>query len=162
VSGFSLVRTIPVQNTLGECILWDEETQSVWWTDIHESRLYRYRYASASLESFSCPERLCSFGFIASDSRLVCAFASGFALFDPVSGDVQWLYRPEREYRGTRFNDGRVDRRGRFWAGTMVEGDGRDAQGRPAGQGSRRLHRRCRRLSLERAVGWVEGRALHE
>jgi sugar lactone lactonase YvrE len=132
VNGCSLVRTIPVQNTLGECILWDEETQSVWWTDIHESRLYRYHHASASLVRFGCPERLCSFGFVVGDHRLVCAFASGFALFDPVSGDLQWLYRPEQDYRGTRFNDGRVDRRGRFWAGTMVEGDGRDAQGRPA------------------------------
>ena len=79
MSGFSLVRTIPVQNTLGECILWDEETQCVWWTDIHESRLYRYRYAIEALETFACPERLCSFGFVAGDSRLVCAFASGFA-----------------------------------------------------------------------------------
>jgi len=132
MSGFSLVQTIPVKNTLGECILWDEETQCVWWTDIHESRLYRYRYASAALESFACPERLCSFGFVDGDSRLVCAFASGLALFDPAGGDLQWLYRPEKDYRGTRFNDGRVDRRGRFWAGTMVEGEGRDAQGRPA------------------------------
>lgn len=135
MSGFTRVKTIPVQNTLGECILWDDTTQCVWWTDIHESRLYRYHTATARLMTFDCPERLCSFGFVENDSRLVCAFASGFALFDPVTADLRWLYRPERDYRGTRFNDGRVDRQGRFWSGTMVEGDARDAGGREV-QGS--------------------------
>lgn len=132
MSGCTWVRTIPVRNTLGECILWDETTQCVWWTDIHESLLNRYHYATATLTTFNCPERLCSFGFVENDRRLICAFESGFALFDPVSADLRWLYRPERDYSGTRFNDGRVDRQGRFWSGTMVEGDGRDAEGRPA------------------------------
>ena len=139
MSGFTLVRTIPVQNTLGECILWDEATQCAWWTDIHESRLYRFNTATATLTTFDCPERLCSFGFVANDSRLVCAFASGFALFDPASAELRWLYRPERDYRGTRFNDGRVDRQGRFWSGTMVEGEARDAEGRPVQGGLYRI-----------------------
>lgn len=133
-SDFRLIRTIPVANTLGECILWDDRTGCLWWTDIQQSRLYRYHYASAERTSIACPERLCAFGFIENDHRLVAAFATGFALFDPDTADLRWLYRPEQAYRGTRFNDGRVDREGRFWSGTMVENanDARDAAGRPA------------------------------
>lgn len=37
------------------------------------------------------------------------------------SGEVRWIARPEADYRGIRFNDGKVDRQGNFWAGTMVE-----------------------------------------
>jgi sugar lactone lactonase YvrE len=39
MSRFELVTTIPVQNVLGECILWDETSGSVWWTDIHSAVL---------------------------------------------------------------------------------------------------------------------------
>lgn len=121
MSEFALIATIDVGNTLGECILWDEQTQSVWWTDIHESRLYRYTPIDKQLQDYALPGRLCSFGFIENDSRLICAFAEGFALYDPETGKRQWLYQPEADYTGTRFNDGRVDRQGRFWSGTMVE-----------------------------------------
>jgi len=132
MSEFSLIDTIEVANVLGECILWDEATQCTWWTDIHSARLYRYQFGSGNLDVFSLPERLCSFGLIDNDPRLVCAFASGFALYDPVMEKREWLYRPEQHFSGTRFNDGRVDRQGRFWSGTMVEAEtATDAQGLP-------------------------------
>jgi sugar lactone lactonase YvrE len=127
-----LIDTIKVANTLGECILWDEQSQSTWWTDIHESRLYRYTLTNKQLQVYALPGRLCSFGFMEDDSRLICAFAEGFALYDPETGKREWLYQPEANYTGTRFNDGRVDRQGRFWSGTMVEDEvGYDTQGNP-------------------------------
>ena len=123
MSEFEFIDSIEVGNTLGECILWDERTQSTWWTDIHESRLYRYTLADQSLQDYVLPGRLCAFGFIDNDSRLICAFAEGFALYDPESGEREWLYQPEEGFTGTRFNDGRVDRQGRFWSTTMVENE---------------------------------------
>jgi sugar lactone lactonase YvrE len=131
MSPFKLVTTIPAQNVLGECILWDDLSGSVWWTDIHSAVLHRYVLDTDLLETFALPERLCSFGFVAGDRRLICAFASGIALYEPASGDLQWLFRPERGFEGTRFNDGRVDRHGRFWSSTMVEGDALDREGMP-------------------------------
>ena len=120
---FTLLRVIEVGNLLGEGILWDEQQQCVWWTDIHNAVLYRARNDGSSVEQFKLPERLCSFGLVENDSRLIVAFASGIALYSPASGAIEWRYRPEADYRGTRFNDGRVDRQGRFWSGTMVEGE---------------------------------------
>jgi sugar lactone lactonase YvrE len=126
-----LVGTVAARNTLGECILWDGVARSVWWTDIQEATLYNNVPGTPELRRYALPERLCSFGFVEGDPRLVCAFESGFALYEPASRDLQWLYRPERGFTGTRFNDGRVDRQGRFWSGTMVEGDARDGAGEP-------------------------------
>src|SRR5262249_15947769 len=54
--------------------------------------------------------------------RLVTAFESGIALYDPNVRSLAWFARPDRPDPAIRFNDGRVDRRGRFWTGTMVEG----------------------------------------
>lgn len=142
-----LIATIPVRNRLGECILWDDRSQQVWWTDIHACRLFRYEPETTELRQFELPERLGSFGFIERDARLICAFESGFALFDPLDRSINWLARPELGFSGTRFNDGRVDRLGRFWAGTMVESDARDADGYPtAGSLYRLAGSDCRRL----------------
>jgi sugar lactone lactonase YvrE len=128
----NLVDIIPVENLLGECILWDTLSQSVWWTDIQGATLFRYWPDTGQLRRYDLPERAGSFGFVANDSRLICAFASGFALYDPDSGACDWLYRPEAGGAGTRFNDGRCDARGRFWAGTMVEDAAAcDPEGKP-------------------------------
>lgn len=121
MSRFELIDTVAVGNTLGECVLWNDRQQAIWWTDIHESRLYRFDLAGRALHRYELPERLASFGFTECDQTLVCAFASGFALYRLESGSVEWLARPEAQWPGNRFNDGRVDRQGRFWAGTMVE-----------------------------------------
>jgi len=127
-----LLQTLPVHNVLGEGILWDDVAGCLWWTDIQSSRLYRYTWQSEVLQPFELPERLGSFGLVEDDDRLICAFASGFALYDPVTAELEWLYRPEQGFTGTRFNDGRVDRQGRFWAGTMVEDEpALDAGGNP-------------------------------
>jgi len=112
---------ISVGNTLGESVLWNVETQSLWWTDIQERRLYRFDWDSQSLTQLALPERLCSFGFVAGSECLIAAFESGFALYDPRDGKVAWLARPELNRPGMRLNDGRVDRQGRFWAGSMAE-----------------------------------------
>ena len=149
------VRVIKVGNTLGESVLWNVETQSLWWTDIHERRLYRYDWGSRSLTSFTTPERLCSFGFVLGSDRLIAAFESGFALYDPFGGATTWLARPEADRSGMRLNDGRVDRQGRFWAGSMAE--------TAAGAGKANLYcldsagRACRResgITISNGICW--------
>ena len=123
------VDRIETHNTLGECVLWNDRQQSIWWTDIHEARLYRYQLQQRQLTTYTLPERLASFGFTDADDWLICAFASGFALYQPHSQKIDWIAQPEKEIAGTRFNDGRVDRQGRFWAGTMCERQPMEAAG---------------------------------
>ena len=115
------VDILRVGNVLGEGISWRARDQTLWWTDIQSCRLYRYAWATGSLEPFTTPERVGSFGFVADRELLITAFASGIALYDPHTKSVDWRARPEEVSAGVRFNDGRVDRQGRFWAGTMVE-----------------------------------------
>lgn len=123
-SDAELIDTVAVGNTLGEGVLWDHLGQRAWWTDIQERRLYRYDPKTRALETFPLPERLGSFGFIQGSERIVAAFESGFAYYLPGSGELEWIARPAHGPGKLRFNDGRVDRLGRFWAGSMVEGAG--------------------------------------
>jgi L-arabinonolactonase len=119
-----LIEIIAVGNTLGEGVLWDPAGQRTWWSDIQERRLFRYDPRSHAVETFELPERLCSFGFVQGSDKLVAAFESGFAHYHPESAQLQWVSRPRHDAGNARFNDGRVDRQGRFWAGSMVEGEG--------------------------------------
>jgi L-arabinonolactonase len=119
-----LIDIISAGNTLGEGISWEPVGERVWWTDIQERKLFRYDPLTRALESFELPERLGSFGFVEGCDKIVGAFESGFAFYHPESGRIDWVVRPVHEARNMRFNDGRVDRQGRFWAGSMVEGEG--------------------------------------
>jgi sugar lactone lactonase YvrE len=118
---FELVATIPAHCVLGEGPVWDGRIGALWFTDIQQAQLLRLDWPSKELTRFPLPERLGSLGLTDDPARLVCAFASGFAWFEPAIGRCRWIVRTEPEYRGIRMNDGRVDRAGRFWAGSMVE-----------------------------------------
>jgi len=123
-SNAKLIDIIPVGNTLGEGISWDPVGERVWWTDIQERKLFRYDPLTRARECFELPERLGSFGFIEGSDKIVAAFESGFAFYHPESSGLDWVARPAHEAPNMRFNDGRVDRQGRFWAGSMVETEG--------------------------------------
>ena len=119
-----LVDILAVGNTLGEGVCWDPLHQRVWWTDIQERHLYCYAPRGGALSGFELPERLGSFAFVEGSERLIAAFESGFALYDPHSSAIEWIARPSHGAANVRFNDGRIDRQGRFWAGSMTEGPG--------------------------------------
>jgi L-arabinonolactonase len=116
-----LIDSLKVENELGEGVVWDHAASKLWWTDIQQSKLYRYDPQSKQLEQWNTPERLCCFAPRHNSGGLVAAFESGFAFYTPESGQLEWIERLEEDNPGTRFNDGRTDRQGRLLAATMVE-----------------------------------------
>ena len=116
-------RVIPVGNGLGECILWDDAAGQALWTDIPGRRLFSHDPVSGSTKHVEFDEELCSFGLIAGSSKLVCAFRSGIAIVERTGGRRKWLYRLA-DADAVRLNDGRVDRQGRFWVGSMMDNEG--------------------------------------
>ena len=112
-----------VRNRVGEGILWDAHREVLWWTDIQERRLHRFDWARGTMQILQAPDRVGSFGLIAGSEQLIAAFAGGIAIYDIYQQSVDWLARPPPLGPDIRFNDGRVDRRGRFWSGTMSEGE---------------------------------------
>lgn len=121
-----LLDCVEAGNTLGEGVVWRASDQTVWWTDIQACRLFRLSWPARELKTFSLPERLGSFGLVdGDDSWLVCAFETGFALFQPETAEVRWLSRPpELQAQNVRLNDGKVAPDGSFWAGSMQDGGG--------------------------------------
>ncbi|HEY1724095.1 MAG TPA: SMP-30/gluconolactonase/LRE family protein [Steroidobacteraceae bacterium] len=157
MSASAPIDVIPAANGCGEGVLWDGRRQALWWTDIPGRRLHRYDWSTRSQRSFETPERVGSFGLVAGSDQFITAFESGIALYDPAStaGEqrVSWLARPQAGIRGIRFNDGRVDRRGRFWCGTMVEEAGITERGNLYSiDGSQQLQCHVRGVSISNGL----------
>lgn len=123
---FEFLDCIEVGNTLGEGVVWRESDQTVWWTDIKAAKLYTMSWPGREVRVFALPERLGSFGLVSgNDDWLVCAFETGFALYQPETAEIRWLSRPsELQAAHVRMNDGKVAPDGGFWAGSMLDGDG--------------------------------------
>jgi sugar lactone lactonase YvrE len=144
-----LIAVVPVSNQLGEGVLWNPADGCFWWTDILCKRLYRHELASGRTGWVETPHRLCAFAFLERTGRILAAFDTGLAYFEPDTGAVEWLHRPAELGHGMRLNDGRVDRQGRFWVGSMCE----DTHVAPFGSAS--LYRLDSDLSLTAVLSGV-------
>ena len=112
---------VDARNTLGEVPVWDVAEQALYWVDIEGRLLQRYEPATGAVERWRFDERVCALA-LRERGGLVLALASGFAFFEPATGEIRRLAAPEAHLPRNRMNDGKCDRRGRFWAGTMDDG----------------------------------------
>lgn len=113
---------------VGESPVWSAREHAWYWTDIPARTVWRLDAASGAVARWSTPEMAACLAPCA-DGGLVAGMETGvFRLgfgSDPGSGGVVQAERLAAPgagelTAGMRFNDGRTDRQGRFWAGTMV------------------------------------------
>jgi xylono-1,5-lactonase len=110
-----------VKALLGEGPVWVERDQALYWVDIKGRRIFRLDEAGA-ITHWETPFRVGSIapresgGFIAGTDQ-------GFAGIDLDRGRFDILAHPEADLADNRFNDGKTDRSGRFWAGTMDDSE---------------------------------------
>jgi sugar lactone lactonase YvrE len=106
------------EDVLGEVPVWDADAGCLWWTDVFRPAIHRLDVASGEVKSWTPPDKVHSFA-LRQQGGLVIAGRKGFALYDPQSGKHEPLHDPREDKEGTLLNDGRADRQGRFWAGSM-------------------------------------------
>ncbi len=130
---------------VGEGPLWDEEQQVLYWVDILSSLLYIYDPVTGENRALDVGRHVGTVVTRASGG-LMLAVREGFASFDLETQELTLIANPEAHITGNRFNDGKCDPAGRFWAGTM-------AYENPTNQGS--LYRLDTDLSVQKIFGDV-------
>ena len=113
-----VVRRTPA--LLGESPVWSDREQVLYWVDIHGCSIHRFDPSSGADAQWQLAENVGSLGLRASGGAVV-ALRSGFHLFDFATGATTPIVNPIAGTRDLRFNDGRCDRQGRFWSGTVNE-----------------------------------------
>jgi sugar lactone lactonase YvrE len=108
---------------LGEGTYWDVERQVLWWIDIYSCAIHRFDPASGTDELWTTPEYPGCLA-VRECGGLVLSMTSGFYFADLESSSFEPIVDPETDIETTRFNDGKTDRQGRFWSGSMFEAPG--------------------------------------
>ena len=114
-----LFQAIGVQrDRLGESPVWSATEQALYWVDIRNRMVRRHDHRTGSVKTWETPSVPGSIGLIG-DGRLLVAHKSSIDLFDPTTGSFEKVSDPAFADPNLRFNDGRIDRQGRFWVGSM-------------------------------------------
>ena len=111
---------------LGEGPVWVEREQALYWLDIKGRKVFRID-EQEQLREWPTPVRVGSLAPRA-DGGFIAGTEDGVAFVELEAGRFEIVHHPEEHLPDNRFNDGKVDRRGRFWAGSMDDTE-RDATG---------------------------------
>ena len=114
--------TDPV-DAVGESPVWRAAESALYWVDIPARRIHRLKTGSGRRDTWTAPEAVACIAF-RGDGTLIAGLESGiFALVLEAGGRVAAtrLAAPRFPMGSMRFNDGRCDRQGRFWVGSMED-----------------------------------------
>lgn len=109
---------VDAQATVGEGPIWDSRSGVLWWVDIEQRHLHKFDPETSNNVTFDTGQRV---GTVVprESGGLVLALETGFVAFDPETNEHEPIADPEPDHPENRFNDGKCDPSGRFWAGTM-------------------------------------------
>ena len=91
---------------------------TLYWVDSLDRFIHRCDADGRNRQSWPLPADIGSMA-LRQGGGAVLALSNGFHAFDFVTGEAKLIADPENNSARTRLNDGKVDRRGRFVAGSM-------------------------------------------
>ena len=104
---------------LGEGPVWCAREQALYWVNISAPEIRRLK--DGVVTTWAMPEAVGSLALRERGGILV-ALKSALSVFDPGSGAIEKIAEAPGHHAGLRFNDGKCDRQGRFWVGSMRAG----------------------------------------
>ena len=107
---------------LGEGPLWVARENAVYWVDIVSKKLHRYGPADGARRTWTFESQVTSLA-ARQHGGFVGTVRDGFAIIDLETGAVEPMVMPEADKPGNRFNDGKVDGNGRYWAAAWDDGE---------------------------------------
>lgn len=113
---------VAARNAVGECPVWVPEENALYWVDIPNGSLQCWNAATGHMAVWKAPQMLACIARTLA-GNWVAGMQSGFFQLTPHqdgSLDTTPLAGIEHPRADMRLNDGRCDRQGRFWAGSMV------------------------------------------
>jgi sugar lactone lactonase YvrE len=115
---------------VGESPVWRAAEAALYWVDIPARRIHRFHVETGRADCWAAAEMVACIAFD-KEGAVIAGMESGIFSLEletpagesthaaPGAISATQLAAPVFPMQGMRFNDGRCDRQGRFWAGTM-------------------------------------------
>lgn len=110
---------VNARDQLGETPLWCARTGKVWWIDIERPKLQSFDERTGKHEVYPFESTFAGSLALHRAGGFVVALDNSLHRFDPASSMLSHIVDVEPADKPTRLNDGRCDRQGRLWIGTM-------------------------------------------
>ncbi|RSK25791.1 SMP-30/gluconolactonase/LRE family protein [Bacillus sp. HMF5848] len=109
---------IDAKAKLGEGPCWDKQTKRLYWVDIEGKYVHVYDSVTNINRSISVSQMI---GAVVprNENEVIVAAEDGFYILNLETEETKAIADPESHLPNNRFNDGKCDEMGRFWAGTM-------------------------------------------
>lgn len=113
-----VLKTISSQCFLGEGPLWIADLGCFFWVDIEKGNLHRYHLTSEKPEIRHFPHYL-AVVLKGQNGKLILGLDRKLVWYDWETEEIEKLCEVETNQPLHRFNDGKVDFKGRIWIGTL-------------------------------------------
>src|SRR6266850_3235185 len=117
---------VKLSSELGEGPVWDAKQKLICWVDIVNGKIHQYAPEGKKLSTITAPQMVGAI-VICKNGDFMAATQNGFARINRETHEVKMIANPEDHLPNNRFNDGKCDPGGRFWAGTMSISEERGA-----------------------------------
>ncbi len=135
---------------LGEVPFWHPGEQLLYWADIYNHRVHQFNPVTGATQVFNVGEVVCCIA-PGGNNRLIIGLRHRLAFLDTSNGEVTPIINVENN-PDIRLNDGKCDRSGRFWFGSM------SSKGEPQGKlyryDRKGLHALQTGLTISNGLGW--------
>jgi L-arabinonolactonase len=114
---------VEAKNTLGEGLFWNTQEQALYWLDSQgQPKIQRLDPKTGAVRHWTMPDEIGSMVF-RDKGGIIAGLKSGFYLIElDTDGDratLELLHDPEPDFPDNRLNDGKCDRAGRYWCGSL-------------------------------------------
>jgi len=106
------------KDKLGESPIWVEEENSIYWVDIKRFLIHKFDTKNNNKTSWQFNESIGCIAYI-KKNLFIAGTQFGFKFANLESNQLIPIVDPEPDYKNNRFNDGKCDNKGRFYAGSM-------------------------------------------
>jgi sugar lactone lactonase YvrE len=148
-----LLNTALPPSELGEGPYWDNAGRKLYWVDITGRKIHRYDPLTKKHDAFDTPSTV-GFAVLAESGDFIAGLRDGIYRLSPDTTEVACLVKPEYADNNNRFNDGKCDRQGRLWAGTMNNLDHQKPSGALYRFDNRGLHTHEGNINISNGLGW--------
>ena len=139
---------------LGEGPFWDDKKELLYWVDIDNRKVCIHNPSKNENKEVVLSQKVSAIIPAPDGNKAVVALENGIHYLDLDSGELQAIFDPEEHLPSNRFNDGKCDAQGRFWAGTMSTEDEKEKAALYCLEKDGTITKKVDKLSTSNGLAW--------